>query len=92
MVWQVQALSQHCGSQAVLAVPTDEIHLPNAEAQASQERGRYGSGDISTPLWASPKPDQKQKERTPGTLRTHTLNGKEMLESFLFVNVAIESL
>jgi hypothetical protein len=92
VVRHLQALSQHRGSQAVLAVPTDEIHLPNAEAQASQERWRNGSGDISTLLRTSAKPDQKQEQRVPRTLRTHTLNGKEMLESLLFVNVAIESL
>ena len=92
VVWQVQALCQHRGSHTVLAVPADEIHFPNAKAQASQESWRNGSGDISTPLWASTEADQKQEQRTLRTLRTHTFNGQEMLESLLFVNVAVESL
>ena len=55
LVWQVEALCQHRGSQTALTVPAYKIDFPNAESQACQECWRNRSGDISTPLWASPK-------------------------------------
>src|SRR5688572_12757852 len=53
LVWQVEALCQHCGSHTALSVPADKVHFPNAESQACQKCWRNGSGHISTPLWTS---------------------------------------
>ena len=82
------ALHELTASHARLAVPADEISVPDADPQTSKELRGYDGIDPPTHASLFLQVHQQEQERSPRTLRALSLNRQEVPKSLLVISSA----